>query len=113
MFADRQVEGPFTSWFHRHLCLDDRRGGTLLRDEVDYDPPFGVLGRLLAGPFIQPKLQKMFDYRHQVTQRIVESGEFSLPGPGGPDGERGMPPGADGRSDRMEGGERARIPTPS
>ena len=27
MFADRQIEGPFASWYHRHLFLDDGQGG--------------------------------------------------------------------------------------
>jgi ligand-binding SRPBCC domain-containing protein len=81
MFADRQVEGPFASWYHRHLCLDDGRGGTLLRDEVDYEPPLGALGRWLGRGFIRAKLEKMFDYRHEVTRRIVESGDFARPDP--------------------------------
>ena len=39
MFADTQLSGPFARWYHRHLFLDDGAGGTLLRDEVDYEPP--------------------------------------------------------------------------
>lgn len=84
MFADRQVEGPFASWYHRHLCLDDGQGGTLLRDEIDYQPPMGVLGRLLGRKLIEAKLRKMFDYRHEITRRIVESGDFGGPGEAGP-----------------------------
>ena len=76
MFADRQVEGPFASWYHRHRFLDDGRGGTLLRDEVDYQPPFGAVGRWLGRAFIEAKLRKMFAYRHEATRRIVESGDF-------------------------------------
>src|SRR4051812_21651440 len=30
IFADRLVRGPFPSWSHRHFCLDDGPGGTLL-----------------------------------------------------------------------------------
>lgn len=75
MFADRQVEGPFASWYHRHLCLDDGQGGTLLRDEIEYQPPLGAMGRCLGRPFIEAKLKKMFDYRHEVTRQIVESRE--------------------------------------
>src|SRR5262245_797551 len=37
-FADRQVRGPFARWEHRHLFLDDGRGGTILRDEVEFEP---------------------------------------------------------------------------
>jgi ligand-binding SRPBCC domain-containing protein len=79
MFADRQLEGPLASWYHRHLFLDDGQGGTVLRDEVDYEPPVGIVGRLLAGNLLESKLQKMFDYRHEITRRIVETGDFSHP----------------------------------
>jgi ligand-binding SRPBCC domain-containing protein len=72
-FADRQVHGPFAHWYHRHLFLDDGRGGTILRDEVDYEPPLGLLGELLGGQFLNSKLKKLFDFRHETTKRIVES----------------------------------------
>jgi hypothetical protein len=51
--------------------IDDGQGGTLLRDEVEYTPPFGVLGRWLNGPMIERKLKRMFDYRHEQTRRLV------------------------------------------
>ena len=74
LFADVQLSGPFARWYHRHRMLDDGKGGTLLRDEVDYDPPLGALGRLLGGGMIRRKLQRMFDYRHEVTRKLVEAG---------------------------------------
>jgi ligand-binding SRPBCC domain-containing protein len=77
LFSDRQVSGPFASWFHRHHFLDDGQGGTILRDEVEYAVPMGFLGRTFGGAFIEEKLRKMFDYRHEVTRKIVESGDFS------------------------------------
>ncbi len=92
MFADRQVEGPFASWYHRHLFLDDGEGGTLLRDELEYRPPLGVVGRLLAGGLLESKLQKMFDYRHETTRRIVESGDFLRPSAAGPTTQAGAGP---------------------
>jgi ligand-binding SRPBCC domain-containing protein len=76
LFADRQIEGPFASWYHRHLFLDDGQGGTLLRDEVEYEPPMGPLGRILAGSFLEEKLRKMFEFRHQESRRIVEAHDF-------------------------------------
>jgi len=81
LFADRQVSGPFASWYHRHHVLDDGRGGTILRDEVDYEPPLGALGRLVAGGFLARKLRRMFDHRHEVTRQVVESGDFAAPSP--------------------------------
>lgn len=71
-FADRQVSGPFKTWHHHHLFLDDGQGGTILRDEVDYVLPFGWLGRF-GGSFVRRKLQRMFDYRHEVTKKTIEA----------------------------------------
>jgi len=76
LFADEQQSGPFARWYHRHHMLDDGAGGTILRDQVEYEVPFGALGRLLGGGLVRSKLTKMFDYRHEVTKRIVESGEL-------------------------------------
>lgn len=73
LFADRQVSGPFASWYHRHHFLDDGRGGTLLRDEVDYELPLGRLGRWLGDGLVRRKLRRMFDFRHETTRRIIES----------------------------------------
>jgi ligand-binding SRPBCC domain-containing protein len=84
-FADYQVSGPFASWYHRHHFLDDGGGGTILRDEVEYQPPLGLLGRVVSSGFLERKLMKMFGYRHDVTKRIVESGEFSPKGHEGSD----------------------------
>lgn len=75
-FTDRQISGPFSRWEHVHRFLEDGQGGTILRDEIELEPPMGMVGRLLAGRFLRKKLEKMFDYRHEVTRRAVESGEF-------------------------------------
>lgn len=74
LFADRQEAGPFAWWYHRHLFLDDGQGGTILRDEVEYLPPLGFLGRWLGGGLIRRKLDRMFAYRHETTRRLTESG---------------------------------------
>jgi ligand-binding SRPBCC domain-containing protein len=80
MFADRQVSGPFARWYHRHWFLDDGQGGTVLRDEVDYEPPFGFLGRMAGGRLVEKRLRKLFDYRHEITRQVVEAGD--IPGAG-------------------------------
>lgn len=72
MFEDIQVKGPFRSWRHRHT-VESHPDGALLRDQIDYEPPFGFLGRAVAPWLIEPRLRKLFDYRHQVTQRWCES----------------------------------------
>jgi ligand-binding SRPBCC domain-containing protein len=75
LFADIQESGPFAKWEHRHEFLDDGRGGTILRDEVDYALPLGALGQWVAGGLVKRQIERMFAFRHDTTKRIVESGQ--------------------------------------
>lgn len=71
MFEDVQVKGPFRVWRHRHL-IKPHAEGAILRDEIEYEPPVGFLGRLAAPFVIIPRLEKMFDYRHEITRQWCE-----------------------------------------
>ena len=70
-FEDIQVKGPFRSWRHRHV-VEPHQDGARLRDEIDYTPPLGFLGRMVAPLLIAPRLRKLFEYRHQVTVEWCE-----------------------------------------
>jgi hypothetical protein len=70
LFVDEMRRGPFASWRHRHVFLAHPQG-CRLRDEIDYAPPLGVLGRLADPIAIRPRLRRIFDYRHRVTRREV------------------------------------------
>ena len=72
-FADRQEAGPFDYWYHKHIFQADGAGGTVLRDEVGYLPPFGMIGRWLLDGMIRGKLTRMFDYRHETTLRLLQA----------------------------------------
>ena len=71
LFEDVQIKGPFRSWRHRHI-IESHMDGAILRDEVDYEPPLGFLGRAFAPLVVQTRLQKLFDYRHEATLRWCE-----------------------------------------
>lgn len=72
VFEDVMRKGPFKKWHHRHI-FEEREGGCLLRDEIEYEAPMGFLGRLFEPLAIRPKLRKLFEYRHEVTRREVLS----------------------------------------
>lgn len=74
MFEDVQVRGPFRFWRHRHI-ITPHTDGALLRDEIEYEPPLNFLGRLAAPFLIEPRLQKLFAYRHAVTRAWCERKE--------------------------------------
>ncbi len=74
MFEDKQIKGPFKSWCHRHIvCKNGDKA--VLRDEIEYEPPLGFVGKLVAPLLITPRLQRLFDYRHAVTRNWCEHEE--------------------------------------
>ncbi len=76
MFEDVQVAGPFRSWRHRHIVAPHPDGATL-RDQIDYEPPLWFFGRLLAPRLVEPRLQRMFDFRHRVTLDWCENRDLA------------------------------------
>jgi ligand-binding SRPBCC domain-containing protein len=71
-FEDQQVRGPFRSWRHRHI-VEPHPDGAILIDDIEYTPPFGLLGRAVDGVVIKPRLRKVFAFRHRVTREYCEN----------------------------------------
>jgi len=74
MFEDTQISGPFSRWRHRHMFIPHEEG-TVLRDEIEFDPPLWPLGEIGAPFFALPNIRKMFDHRHKVTKDWCEGEE--------------------------------------
>ena len=74
LFEDVQVKGPFRRWRHRHI-IEPNKNGAILRDEIDYEPPLGPLGRLVVPMLVEPRLRRLFEYRHRVTKQACEGEE--------------------------------------
>jgi len=71
-FEDIQLKGPFKSWRHRHI-IEPHPDGSVLRDEIEYEPPLGFMGHLIAPVIIERRLEKLFNHRHDVTRRWCET----------------------------------------
>lgn len=71
IFEDVQISGPFKSWRHQHIVLP-HASGAILRDEIEFEPPMSIFGTLAAPFLIVPKIEKMFEYRHEVTRKWCE-----------------------------------------
>jgi ligand-binding SRPBCC domain-containing protein len=65
-FVDVQVRGPYRYWHHTH-SFEPADGGTLMRDEVRYEIPYGPLGSLAARLFVRRDLERIFDHRHEAV----------------------------------------------
>ena len=70
-FEDIQISGPFAKWRHRHI-IEPHAEGAVLRDDIEYEPPFWIFGALAAPFAVVPKLEKMFAYRHEATRKWCE-----------------------------------------
>jgi ligand-binding SRPBCC domain-containing protein len=72
MFADRMVRGPFASWLHRHIVTPEGPDRSRLTDDIEYELPLGVLGRVFGGPLARRELERLFAFRHEATRAAVE-----------------------------------------
>ena len=73
-FVDEQLRGPYKYWYHKHefvSCGEE----TIIRDNVTYALPFGVIGRLAHKVFVFRQLRKIFDYRARIIQSIFENND--------------------------------------
>lgn len=69
-FRDEQVYGQFEEWIHTHAFFADGERTRLL-DHVDYELPFGSIGRF-ATPVSAAVLEAMFRERHRRTRAALE-----------------------------------------
>ncbi len=72
LFADRQIEGPFSTWYHRHL-FEAVGQQTRLTDDIDFTLPLSPLSDALIGWAVKLQLKNMFRYRHSITKLETES----------------------------------------
>lgn len=68
-FTDFQQKGPYKYWKHFHEFIPNEKG-ILMKDTVEYELPFGVLGNIVHSLLVKKKLNKIFDYRHQVLKQL-------------------------------------------
>ncbi len=66
-FTDFQLEGPYKYWNHYHEFIPNSHG-VLMRDTVDYELPWGLLGNIAHRLFVKKKLDYIFNFRHQVLE---------------------------------------------
>lgn len=71
-FTDFQQKGPYKYWKHFHEFIPNEKG-ILMKDTVEYELPFGVLGNVVHSLLVKKKLNRIFDYRHQVLKQLFNT----------------------------------------
>ncbi len=64
-FSDDQLRGPYRRWHHEHT-FEEKDGGTLVLDKVEYAVPGGAL---INRFFVAPDLRRIFAYRTATLKK--------------------------------------------
>jgi ligand-binding SRPBCC domain-containing protein len=70
-FRDTVESGPFARFDHTHE-FEERDGVTVMTDRFDYEPRFGVLGRLGDRVAGRRRLKRLLDERQRAIKEAAE-----------------------------------------
>lgn len=70
LFVDEQLVGPYKLWRHRHVFRAEG-GGTVVRDDVEYEVGWGLLGAAAHGLYVKRSLNEIFNFRQNALKGIL------------------------------------------
>lgn len=74
-FVDEMVEGPFQSFKHEHLFVEEN-GFITMTDVFNYRSPLGVLGKLADHLFLKKYMTDFLSTRNSVIKDFAESDKW-------------------------------------
>ncbi|CAG35984.1 TIGR01777 family oxidoreductase [Desulfotalea psychrophila] len=79
MFEDRQTEGPFSLWQHRHLFQNEENGASM-EDLVQYRLPVHEFLPSFVHGAVKKELTRTFTYRHEILRHdLARHQRYSWP----------------------------------
>jgi ligand-binding SRPBCC domain-containing protein len=69
-YVDEMLEGRFKKWRHLHKFYNIDGKQTEIIDEIEFELPYGILGKLIEG-YAHRQLQKIFEYRKIATIKAL------------------------------------------
>jgi ligand-binding SRPBCC domain-containing protein len=72
-YVDEMLKGPFKKWRHLHKFHDIDQKQTQIIDEVDFELPYGIIGKLLFEGYTYNRLEKIFAHRKKATIKALEN----------------------------------------
>ncbi|AYD47829.1 SRPBCC family protein [Arachidicoccus soli] len=70
-FIDKQLNGPYKLWEHTHIFIE-KENGVLMKDQLKYSLPFGIIGRLGHAILVREKIEKIFEFRKLALNKIFK-----------------------------------------
>jgi ligand-binding SRPBCC domain-containing protein len=77
--VEEQTEGPFPAWRRKRL-LEVDGAGTRVTEAVEYEPPGGMLGRVLTAVAVEAELTKAYAFREKALAELLGGAAGPLKG---------------------------------
>jgi ligand-binding SRPBCC domain-containing protein len=74
-FTDEMRQGDFKSMKHQHH-FKQIENGTLMIDILDFESPYGSIGRVFNSIYLTRYMQKLIEQRNQVIKEYAESSKW-------------------------------------
>jgi len=76
-FTDEMIAGDFKNFKHEHH-FKPIENGTLMIDLVEFESPYGELGKLVNQLFLKNYIQKLLINRNAVIKEYAESQKWQV-----------------------------------
>lgn len=70
-FVDEMEKGKFKSFKHKHF-FEEENGITIMKDQLQYETPFGILGKLFDVLLLKKHLTNFLLERNKVLKEVSE-----------------------------------------
>lgn len=77
-FVDEQLKGHFKNFKHQHF-FEEKENQTIMIDILEYDTPYGCIGKLFDKFILKNHLTNFILHRNQILKEISENQERQPP----------------------------------
>ena len=74
-FCDEMQKGDFKKFLHEHF-FETNREGTLMKDRIILEAPYGIMGVLAMALFLKKYIQRFLIERNKTIKQYAENGYF-------------------------------------
>ncbi|WP_298394235.1 SRPBCC family protein [Flavobacterium sp.] len=71
-FVDEMLEGNFKSFKHLHTFTEEN-GVTIVKDEIQYETPFGIFGSIFDKLLLKAYFTKFITKRNEFIKQLAEN----------------------------------------
>ena len=71
-FTDEMITGDFKSFKHQHY-FKQIENGTIMIDIIDFESPYGALGKWFNAVYLKKYLEKLILLRNDIVKEYAET----------------------------------------